>query len=175
MQTAGPWAFAARLWWARGRGGGGGGARGPGGGGGARVRRRAPPRSGRRWRRRLRSRMAASALYACTKCTQRYPFEELSQGQQLCKVRGRWAAGGRGFLGQSPRELGVRCTAARLSSPAPWGLGALSCLLTRDPFIRGRGHQMGGAPEGKTKFCLLPVGPGGGRAPTNIQGSQGWG
>lgn len=23
--------------------------------------------------------MAASALYACTKCTQRYPFEELSQ------------------------------------------------------------------------------------------------
>lgn len=32
--------------------------------------------------------MAASALYACTKCTQRYPFEELSQGQQLCKVGG---------------------------------------------------------------------------------------
>uniref|UniRef100_A0A8C8SXK8 Protein FAM76B n=1 Tax=Pelusios castaneus TaxID=367368 RepID=A0A8C8SXK8_9SAUR len=30
---------------------------------------------------------AAPALYACTKCTQRYPFEELSQGQQLCKVR----------------------------------------------------------------------------------------
>ncbi|XP_018408452.1 PREDICTED: protein FAM76B isoform X4 [Nanorana parkeri] len=27
----------------------------------------------------------ASALYACTKCHQRYPFEELSQGQQLCK------------------------------------------------------------------------------------------
>ncbi|MEE6472947.1 hypothetical protein FKM82_009787 [Ascaphus truei] len=27
----------------------------------------------------------ASALYACTKCNQRYPFEELSQGQQLCK------------------------------------------------------------------------------------------
>uniref|UniRef100_A0A2I3LVI3 Protein FAM76B n=1 Tax=Papio anubis TaxID=9555 RepID=A0A2I3LVI3_PAPAN len=66
-------------------GGGGGGARGPGGGGGSRVLRRAPPRSGRRRRRRLRSRMAASALYACTKCTQRYPFEELSQGQQLCK------------------------------------------------------------------------------------------
>lgn len=30
--------------------------------------------------------MATSALYACTKCNQRYPFEELSQGQQLCKV-----------------------------------------------------------------------------------------
>ncbi|KAK3527663.1 hypothetical protein QTP86_031279 [Hemibagrus guttatus] len=29
--------------------------------------------------------MASSALYACTKCNQRYPFEELSQGQQLCK------------------------------------------------------------------------------------------
>uniref|UniRef100_A0A674N5S3 Protein FAM76B n=1 Tax=Takifugu rubripes TaxID=31033 RepID=A0A674N5S3_TAKRU len=29
--------------------------------------------------------MATSALYACTKCNQRYPFEELSQGQQLCK------------------------------------------------------------------------------------------
>ncbi|XP_007900168.1 protein FAM76B isoform X2 [Callorhinchus milii] len=26
-----------------------------------------------------------AALYACTKCHQRYPFEELSQGQQLCK------------------------------------------------------------------------------------------
>ncbi|KAG8519288.1 LOW QUALITY PROTEIN: Protein FAM76B, partial [Galemys pyrenaicus] len=45
----------------------------------ARGRRRpapeAPPGGG----------MAAPALYACTKCTQRYPFEELSQGQQLCK------------------------------------------------------------------------------------------
>ncbi|XP_072302470.1 protein FAM76B isoform X1 [Eucyclogobius newberryi] len=29
--------------------------------------------------------MSTSALYACTKCNQRYPFEELSQGQQLCK------------------------------------------------------------------------------------------
>uniref|UniRef100_A0A8C9V2Q4 Protein FAM76B n=1 Tax=Scleropages formosus TaxID=113540 RepID=A0A8C9V2Q4_SCLFO len=29
--------------------------------------------------------MASTALYACTKCNQRYPFEELSQGQQLCK------------------------------------------------------------------------------------------
>ncbi|CAF92295.1 unnamed protein product, partial [Tetraodon nigroviridis] len=31
--------------------------------------------------------MATSALYACTKCNQRYPFEELSQGQQLCKPK----------------------------------------------------------------------------------------
>ena len=86
--------------------------------------------------------MAASALYACTKCTQRYPFEELSQGQQLCKVRGRWVVGGRGFLGHSPRELGAHCTAAPLSSPAPWGFGALASSL-RDPVIRGPGHQLG--------------------------------
>ena len=29
----------------------------------------------------------ASALFACSKCFTRHPFEELSQGQQLCKVR----------------------------------------------------------------------------------------
>ncbi|KAG9355569.1 hypothetical protein JZ751_000407 [Albula glossodonta] len=28
---------------------------------------------------------AMAALYACTKCNQRFPFEALSQGQQLCK------------------------------------------------------------------------------------------
>ncbi|XP_048454215.1 protein FAM76B isoform X5 [Rhincodon typus] len=28
-----------------------------------------------------------AALYACTKCHQRYPFEDLSQGQQLCKPK----------------------------------------------------------------------------------------
>ncbi|OWK12727.1 FAM76A [Cervus elaphus hippelaphus] len=28
-----------------------------------------------------------AALYACTKCHQRFPFEALSQGQQLCKSR----------------------------------------------------------------------------------------
>ena len=27
-----------------------------------------------------------SALFACSKCFSRHPFEELSQGQQLCKV-----------------------------------------------------------------------------------------
>ena len=26
-------------------------------------------------------------LYACSKCFTRHPFEELSQGQQLCKVK----------------------------------------------------------------------------------------
>ncbi|XP_035228535.1 protein FAM76A-like, partial [Stegodyphus dumicola] len=26
-----------------------------------------------------------AALFACTKCNSRHPFEELSQGQQLCK------------------------------------------------------------------------------------------
>ena len=28
-----------------------------------------------------------SKLYACSKCFARFPFEELSQGQQLCKVK----------------------------------------------------------------------------------------
>lgn len=41
-----------------------------------------------------------AALYACTKCHQRFPFEALSQGQQLCKVgggmEGRWDRWGRG-------------------------------------------------------------------------------
>ncbi len=30
---------------------------------------------------------ASAALFACSKCFARHPFEELSQGQQLCKVR----------------------------------------------------------------------------------------
>jgi len=29
---------------------------------------------------------ASVALFACSKCFSRHPFEELSQGQQLCKV-----------------------------------------------------------------------------------------
>lgn len=69
--------------------------------------------------------MAASALYACTKCTQRYPFEELSQGQQLCKVRGLREEGGMDVLGRSRRGPGSRCTAAPLSLPAPRGFGSL--------------------------------------------------
>ena len=28
----------------------------------------------------------AAALFACSKCYTRHPFEELSTGQQLCKV-----------------------------------------------------------------------------------------
>lgn len=38
-----------------------------------------------------------AALYACTKCHQRFPFEALSQGQQLCKVRGTAGSGGSGW------------------------------------------------------------------------------
>ena len=30
---------------------------------------------------------SSSALFACSKCFSRHPFEELSQGQQLCKVK----------------------------------------------------------------------------------------
>ncbi|OWK61105.1 Protein FAM76B [Lonchura striata] len=76
---------------------------------------------------------AAPALYACTKCNQRYPFEELSQGQQLCKVRRRPRPGlllgrragaerGRGSAGSnaalSPQECRiahpiVKCTYCR--------------------------------------------------------------
>lgn len=75
--------------------------------------------------------MAASALYACTKCTQRYPFEELSQGQQLCKVRGRWAAGGRGVFSAVAQESWVsaalqsRSLCRRLGDlePSPLHLG----------------------------------------------------
>lgn len=29
---------------------------------------------------------SSQALFACTRCNSRHPFEELSQGQQLCKV-----------------------------------------------------------------------------------------
>ena len=35
---------------------------------------------------RMSSAKEASALFACSKCFTRHPFEELSQGQQLCKV-----------------------------------------------------------------------------------------
>lgn len=30
----------------------------------------------------------STALFACSRCFTRHPFEELSAGQQLCKVRG---------------------------------------------------------------------------------------
>lgn len=116
--------------------------------------------------------MAASALYACTKCTQRYPFEELSQGQQLCKVRGLWAAGGRGFLGRSPRELGVRCTAARLFSPAPSELGALASSAGT-PLSEDVGIRWERPLRGRPNFALFQGVPGGGRAPTTFRGLRG--
>ncbi|KAK2495784.1 hypothetical protein MC885_020093, partial [Smutsia gigantea] len=61
--------------------------------------------------------MAASALYACTKCTQRYPFEELSQGQQLCKVA---------HEGAGPDK--VQGSRVGLSEAA-------ACLCRRDPGV----------------------------------------
>ena len=39
---------------------------------------------------------AAAALFACSKCYTRHPFEELSTGQQLCKVS--YTSGGFGLL-----------------------------------------------------------------------------
>lgn len=89
--------------------------------------------------------MAASALYACTKCTQRYPFEELSQGQQLCKVRGRWAAGGRAGCPR-PQPEGAGCPldcspdvcagALGLRSPRPLARGPIQ-WVTRPPAEKG--------------------------------------
>ena len=35
---------------------------------------------------RMSSTKEPTALFACSKCFTRHPFEELSQGQQLCKV-----------------------------------------------------------------------------------------
>lgn len=73
--------------------------------------------------------MAASALYACTKCTQRYPFEELSQGQQLCKVGGRRAfsallpARARALCGRVPCRPRPACSRAGAGSAALGGLG----------------------------------------------------
>lgn len=67
--------------------------------------------------------MAASALYACTKCTQRYPFEELSQGQQLCKVGGRRSfsaplpARARALYGRAPCRPRPACSQVGLARP----------------------------------------------------------
>lgn len=66
--------------------------------------------------------MAASALYACTKCTQRYPFEELSQGQQLCKVGGHRALGApirSGSRASGGRDRGDCVPPARMLGPGP--------------------------------------------------------
>ena len=38
---------------------------------------------------RMSSTKEPTALFACSKCFTRHPFEELSQGQQLCKVNPR--------------------------------------------------------------------------------------
>lgn len=66
--------------------------------------------------------MAASALYACTKCTQRYPFEELSQGQQLCKVGGHRAHGApirSGSRASGGRDRGDCVPPAQMLGPTP--------------------------------------------------------
>lgn len=79
-----------------------------------------------------------AALYACTKCHQRFPFEALSQGQQLCKVRGLGRRPGTGTLEARPRapcSAGTpgggplrRAWQARLAEephPPRWGLVGL--------------------------------------------------
>jgi hypothetical protein len=108
---------------------------GRGGGGGAAARATAPefPVGPARERAAVEedaeARMAASALYACTKCTQRYPFEELSQGQQLCKVRG-GRAGGRRVGVRRPRGPGFPRAGHQVGRP---GRGAATCRCRRDP------------------------------------------
>lgn len=86
------------------------------------IKRRARPAgwSARPW-------VDMAALYACTKCHQRFPFEALSQGQQLCKVRG---------LGRRP---GTRALEARPAAPGPVGtpLGFLVAGRGRAAWHRG--------------------------------------
>lgn len=79
-----------------------------------------------------------AALYACTKCHQRFPFEALSQGQQLCKVRGPGRRPGTGTLearAGAPRLRGRPAGGPRLRAwqarraeephPSRWGLAGL--------------------------------------------------
>lgn len=116
--------------------------------------------------------MAASALYACTKCTQRYPFEELSQGQQLCKVRGRRAGG---VPLPYAEGLGGRCPAPCLS-PSPWGFGSLEPQfppsLTPDFLFPEPGHQVGKTHEGKPASCPFPDHPEVYPGPIGFRGSR---
>lgn len=87
------------------------------------IKRRAGPAG-----QRARSGPDMAALYACTKCHQRFPFEALSQGQQLCKVRGLGRRPGTGTLEVRP---GAPCFAV-MPGGAPWvGRGRLSSLRNR--------------------------------------------
>lgn len=69
-----------------------------------------------------------AALYACTKCHQRFPFEALSQGQQLCKVRGLGRRPGTGTLEARPGSPG----SAGTPGGVPWaGRGRPAYLRSR--------------------------------------------
>lgn len=104
---------------------------------------------------------AAPALYACTKCNQRYPFEELSQGQQLCKVplpRPQGGGGGREGPGRpavlQSRGLGSRIAgrAAGLVTAGTSGeLHVFGGLFTRSP---GRALPL---LKGHIAFCERPL------------------
>lgn len=94
-----------------------------------------------------------AALYACTKCHQRFPFEALSQGQQLCKVRGPGRRPGAGTPERGPelpvlqgRPAGppLRAWRTRLAEeprPSRWGPAGLageSQTRSRPPWWRVR-------------------------------------
>lgn len=81
-----------------------------------------------------------AALYACTKCHQRFPFEALSQGQQLCKVRGLGRRPGIGDAGGAARDSGF-CRDAR---PGSLGLGVDGMRSRRAaPDLLGAGGTRG--------------------------------
>lgn len=116
--------------------------------------------------------MAASALYACTKCTQRYPFEELSQGQQLCKVRGRWAAGGV----SSARARGNWVSAALQPGSLRRRLGGLELFLassTGTPLSEDVGIRWEGPLRGRQNSALFLSAQKGAGPPPTFRGLRG--
>ncbi|OXB78237.1 UNVERIFIED_CONTAM: hypothetical protein H355_006180 [Colinus virginianus] len=87
---------------------------------------------------------AVPALYACTKCNQRYPFEELSQGQQLCKVAGERRAGGRRAAGRGGRDVtAVLPQECRIAHPI------VKCTYCRSEFQQ-ESHKSSAAIQNET-------------------------
>lgn len=87
------------------------------------IKRRAGPAG-----QRARPGLDMAALYACTKCHQRFPFEALSQGQQLCKVRGLGRRPGTGTLEARP---GAPCSAGMPRGAPRVGRGRPAQLRSR--------------------------------------------
>lgn len=84
-----------------------------------------------------------AALYACTKCHQRFPFEALSQGQQLCKVRGLGRRPGAGTLEARPGAPGSAGSSG--GSPGQGVAGLPSCGAA--PALSGAVAARWGVPD----------------------------